>query len=424
MRRLLSAILLLLGHSTANAAPAKPTTPPPTPAVVPDKADFTAKLHGQLASKAGNLFYSPLSIRMAMAMAQAGAVGETATEMETVLGWGANPAEPIAKLRADWKALADPPMPSWGQNDPQMQKYAEAEVEKNRLVLRVVNRLWGEKERKLKEPFQKNLSDHYGAPLELLDFKHAADPSRITINKWVADQTEQKIKDLIPPGTVSSDTKLVITNAVYFKAQWSKQFQKNITKDDAFHTPSGVKKAPMMRNLDHFRIARIDNGLMLEMPYARGELAMDVILPNAKDGIAALEKRFVEGAFAGWVAKLEDKRVDVTFPRFKTQASVELAKMLGAMGIKKAFTFPGADFSAIDGTHELFISKVIHQAFVAVDEEGTEAAAATAVMMEAGAAPPTEKPVVFRADHPFMVVIRDTRNGEPIFVGRIVDPSS
>lgn len=422
MRRLLSAILLLLGHSTADAAPPKPT---PTPAAaIPDKADFTAKLHGQLASKKGNLFYSPLSIRMALAMAQAGAVGETAKEMQTVLGWGEDPAVPIEKLRADWRALADPPAPAWAaqQNDPQMQKYAEADVEKRRIVLRVVNRLWGEKQRKLNEPFLRNLRERYGAPLEGLDFKGAPEASRVIINTWVADQTEQKIKDLIPEQSIKPDTKLVITNAVYFKAQWSNQFEKSATKKETFHTPTGAKQVPMMHQLDYYRLAHIDQGLMLEMPYGRGELAMDVILPNAKDGISTIEKRFVEGALAGWVAKLGEKRVEVSFPSFKTQASLELAPVLGAMGMKKAFTYPGADFSAMDGTHELFISKVIHQAFVAVDEEGTEAAAATATMMEAGAAPPSEKPIVFRADHPFMVVIRDTRNGEPVFVGRIVDP--
>ncbi|MEZ0310604.1 MAG: serpin family protein [Myxococcota bacterium] len=422
MRRLLSAILLLLGHSTASAAPREKAALPSAP----DKVDFTARLHGELMTKKGNLFYSPTSIRMAMAMAQAGAVGETADEMKKVLGLGDDPAAGIAKLRADWKALADPQMPSWAtqSNDPQTQKYAEAELERRRIVLRVVNRLWGQKGRTFNEAFLTNLTDRYGAPLETLDFKSAVEPSRVAINKWVSDQTEKKIEELIPAGTIPADTKLVITNAVYFKGQWSKQFETQATRPEAFHAPDGSKQVPMMHQLDRFRVARIDNGLMLEMPYGEGALAMDIVLPTARDGLAEVEKRFAAGAFDGWLARLEHRRVDVAMPSFKTKVSLELAKVLEAMGMKRAFKYPDADFSGMDGTHELFISKVMHQAFVAVDEKGTEAAAATAVMMEAGAARPTDEPVKFRADHPFMVVIRDTRNGEALFVGRILDPKS
>ncbi len=422
MRRLLSAILLLLGHSTASAAPREK----PAPTVVPDKADFTARLHGELMSKKGNLFYSPVSIRMAMAMAQAGAVGETAEEMKKVLGLGADPAADIAKLRADWQDLADPKMPTWAtqSNDPQTQKYAEAELERRRIVLRVVNRLWGQKGRIFNAPFLTSLRDRYGAPLEQLDFQNAVEPSRAAINKWVSDQTEKKIEELIPTGTIPSDTKLIITNAVYFKGQWKNQFETRDTKPEPFHAADGAKQVPMMHQLDRFSVAHVDGGLMLEMPYGEGALAMDIVLPDARDGLPALEKRFAAGAHAGWLAKLESRRVDVAMPSFKTKASLELAKVLEGMGMKRAFKFPDADFSGMDGTHELFISKVIHQAFVAVDEKGTEAAAATAVMMEAGAAPPRDEPVKFRADHPFLVVIRDTRNGEVLFVGRILDPKS
>ena len=422
MRRLLSAILLLLGHSSAAAAPREKATPP----AVPDKADFTARLHGELMSKKGNLFYSPASIRMAMAMAQAGAVGETAEEMKKVLGLDGDSAAMMAKLRADWQALGDPKLPSWASdsNDPQTQKYAEAELERRRIVLRVVNRLWGQQGRSFKDAFLATLRDRYGAPLEQLDFKSAAEASRVAINKWVSDQTEKKIDELIPAGAIPNETKLIITNAVYFKGQWSKQFETRLTKPEVFHTQDGGKQVPMMRQLDRFRVAHIDGGLMLEMPYGEGALAMDVVLPSARDGLPALEKRFAAGALEPWLAKLETRRVDVVLPAFKTRASLELAKVLEAMGMKRAFKFPDADFSAMDGTHELFISRVIHQAFLAVDEKGTEAAAATAVMMEAGAAPPTDEPVKFRVDHPFMLIIRDTRNGEALFVGRVLDPKA
>ncbi len=426
MRRLLSAILVLFGHGTAGAAPTRPTEVQLPATTAPHKVDFTARLHGELMAQKGNLFYSPASIRMAMAMAQAGAAGETAEEMRRVLHLGDDPAAEIAKLRSDWKSLGDPQMPGWAtqSNDPQTQKYAEAEMERRRIVLRVVNRLWGQKDRKFNDGFLASLRDRYGAPLEQVDFKGAVETARVTINTWVSDQTEKKIAELIKRDSISPETKLIITNAVYFKGQWSKQFETGATKPEPFHAPTGSKQVPMMRQLDHFRIARIDDGLMLEMPYGDGALAMDVILPDGRQGLPALEKRFAEGALASWLAKLEHKRVDVALPSFKMQASLELAKVLELMGMRRAFKYPDADFSTMDGTHELYISKVVHQAFVAVDEKGTEAAAATAVMMEAGAAPRRDEPVKFRADHPFMVVIRDTRNGEALFVGRLLDPKA
>lgn len=422
MRRLVSAALLFFGFghpTTTSAAAGKPVAP-----VVQDKPDFAARLHGQLSSKTGNLFYSPTSIRTALAMTQAGAVGETATEMKNVLGWGDDPSVPFNALRDDWKALADPAMPSWAKdaNDPQTQKYAEDDVARRRVTLRIVNRLWGQKGYAFKEEFTTKLRDRYGAPMETLDFKGAAEPSRIAINAWVSKETEKKIDKLIPERGITGDTRLVLTNAVYFKAQWNNAFEVSATKQETFHAPSGDKQVAMMHQLDHFKVAQVDNALMLEMPYGDGTLAMDVILPDARDGIGAIEKRFVAGGLAAWVARLEHKRVDVAMPAFKTQASLELADVLTAMGMKHAFKYPGADFSAMDGSHELYISRVIHQAYVAVDEKGTEAAAATAVMMAAGSAPPRDEPVKFRADHPFMVVIRDTKNGEALFVGRIVEP--
>lgn len=411
MSRLLLALLsLVLGEPGAMAAPV-------------DKPEFVARLHGNLANSKGNLFYSPTSIRMALATAQAGAAGETAIEMKKVLELGDDPATTMMKLRADWNALAEPKLSPYAEhsNDPLIQKLAEEHMERRRVVLRVVNRLWGEKDRRFKEPFLTSLRDRYGAPMELLDFKNEAEASRVTINKWVSDQTEHKIEHLIPP-PLRADTRLIITNAVYFKGQWSRPFEKYDTKPEAFHAPGGMKQVPMMHQIDHFRVAHIDNGLMLEMPYGDGDLVMDVILPDAKDGIATLEERFVAGAFAGWVAKLGDKRVSVALPSFKTQASLELADVLVAMGMKLAFKFPGADFSAMDGTKELYISRIIHQAYVAVAEQGTEVAAATATTLELGAVPPRDEPVKFRADHPFLVLIRDTRNGEALFVGRILDP--
>jgi serine protease inhibitor len=387
-------------------------------------ATFAAELHGKLHSKPGNLFYSPASVRIAMAMAAAGARGDTATEMHTALALPAGDAAHVAfgKLLADWAALATPPLPSTPATDAQMQQWQEQELEQKRVVLRVVNRLWAQTGHKFREEFLALLRDDYRAPLGTVDFHH--DAARVTINKWVADATEHKIKELIA-NPIPSDTKLVITNAVYFKARWAEEFNVSATEQQPFFVAGGAQvRVPLMRRVGYVRLARLDGAMMAELPYGDGRLVMHVVLPTARDGLAHLEEAYAKGALAKWIAALSSARVELMLPRFRTSSSFELAEKLSAHGMPKAFVYPGADFSGIDGTHDLFIGSVVHQAFVDVDEKGTEAAAATAVMMRAGSAMPTEKPVVFRADHPFLFFIRDTASGAILFAGRLVDPSA
>jgi serpin B len=387
-------------------------------------AAFAAALHGALRAQPGNLFYSPASVRIAMAMAAAGARGETATELHRALALPAGDAAHAAlgKQLAAWAALATPPVPSTAATSPEMQKWQEAELEKKRVVLRVVNRLWAQAGHKFREEFLSILRNEYRAPLGTVDFRH--DAARVAINKWVADATEHKIKELLT-NPIPSDTKLVITNAVYFKAHWAEEFNASATEQQPFFVAGGREvKAPLMRRVDHVPLARIDGAMMAELPYGDGRLAMDVVLPNARDGLARVEEAYAKGAFARWVSALSSARVDVMLPRFRTSSSFELADKLRALGMPRAFKYPDADFSGIDGTHELFIGAVVHQAFVDVDEHGTEAAAATAVMMRAGSAPPSEKPIVFRADHPFLFFIRDTQSGVVLFAGRLADPTA
>ncbi|MGZ3429276.1 MAG: serpin family protein, partial [Polyangia bacterium] len=395
MRTTLACALLVLTATGARAETTKMSD---------GDASFAAALHGKLRGKPGNLFYSPASVRIAMAMAAAGARGDTAAQMHKALALPAGDAAHVAmgKQLADWAALATPTLPSTpaSVDDPQMQKWQAAELEHKRVVLRVVNRLWAQAGHKFREQFLSLLRDDYRAPLGTVDFKN--DAARVAINKWVADATEQKIKELIA-NPIPGDTKLVITNAVYFKAHWAEEFSTSATEQQPFFVGGGKQvRVPLMRRVDHVQLARIDGAMMAELPYGDGRLVMDVVLPNARDGLQRVEEAYDQGALRKWIGALSSARVDVMLPRFRTSSSFELAELLSGLGMPLAFKYPGADFSAIDDTHELFIGSVIHQAFVDVDEHGTEAAAATAVMVRAGAAPPSEKPIVFRADHPFL----------------------
>jgi serpin B len=217
----------------------------------------------------------------------------------------------------------------------------------------------------------------------------------------------------------------VLTNAVYFKAHWDEEFSPSATTQQPFFVAGGKDvKVPLMERVGHFQLARVDGALMAELPYGSGRLVMDVVLPTARDGIGRIEDAYAKGAMAKWTAALSSARVDVLLPKFHASSSFSLGDKLRELGMPRAFKYPDADFSGIDGGHDLFIGTVVHQAFVDVDEHGTEAAAATAVMMKAGAAPPTEKPVEFRADHPFLFFIRDRTSGVVLFAGRLSDPSS
>jgi serpin B len=364
---------------------------------------FATKVYQPLRKGTTNVFFSPESVRIALAMAYAGARGDTAKEMHQVLALDQGHAghEAIGKLLQSWDAL-----------------------EKKRITLRVVNRVWAQKKKSLVPAYLGLLKDVYRAPLGELDFHKEPEPSRITINDWVSKQTEQKIKELIAHGMITGDTRLVLTNAVYFKAHWQEPFQPEATKEEQFFVdPHRPVKAKLMHQIHNFRYAKIDVGEILELPYGEGELVMDILLPPAKHGVGALEEKLIAGGLPGWLAALKPARVDVTLPRFKMSTSFSLGPLLAGLGMEHAFKFPGADFSGIDGTHELFISAVVHKAYVDLDEQGTEAAAATAVMMAAGSAPPSEAPIPFKADHPFVFVLRDAKSGAVLFMGRLVDPT-
>jgi serpin B len=354
---------------------------------------------------------SPFSISTALAMTWAGAKGETAAQMAKVLHLD-GPADRAVDIAGSLVA-------SYGAPD-------------SKVTVRIANRLFGEKSYAFEQPFLSRLQTAFGAPLEPLDFKTAMEPSRARINGWVAGQTQDRIKDLVPPGGVDKDTRLALVNAIYFLGDWAVPFEKNQTRDEPLFATKGEKKdVPTMHQAEHLHFAATDGVKVLELPYQNGALAMDLVLPDAVDGLDALEARLTPAVLDKWIGAAQSDKVIVSLPKFEIapQASLSLAPTLAAMGMPRAFDRHQADFTGIanpkDPEDRLYISAVFHKGFIKVDEKGTEAAAASAVMMaRAGAAAPATPPKEFKADHPFLYLLRDTRTGLVLFMGRVADPSS
>ena len=397
------------GDTTAPA----PSVAPPAPGEVGGLAKSSNALAFDLYAKAraqgGNLALSPISISTALTMTWAGARGETAAQMKKVLH---AEGEPTPAMDVAGKLLA-----SFGNAD-------------SKVTLRVANRLFGEKTYAFERAFLDRTKAAFGAPLEGLDFQHAAEPSRIHINDWVAKQTQDRIKDLIPSPAITPDTRLVLTNAIYFLGDWMTPFKKEATRPAPFHaTATATSDVPTMNQVAHFRFAATDGVKLLEMPYEGGEVAMMFVLPDGPAGLDAVEKRLSPEALDTWVRAMQHEQVIVALPRFEINParSLALADTLKALGMPLAFDPDKADFTAIANppkpADRLYISQVFHKAFVKLDEKGTEAAAATAVVMaRAGSAAPSKPPSEFRADHPFLFVLRHVKSGAILFMGRVSDP--
>ena len=262
---------------------------------------------------------------------------------------------------------------------------------------------------------------HYGAGLREMDFAAAAEDARRTINAWVEEKTRDRIKDLIKPGVLNSMTRLVLTNAIYFKGDWARQFDEKATRQAPFWVAQEKKvDVPMRFQRARFKYAEMDSLQCLELPYVGEELSMVVLLPKERTGLDKLEASLNRENLQLWLGRMHKMKVSVHLPKFKMTREFQLGEMLQAMGMKDAFSPQWADFSGMNGKRDLFISAVIHKAFVDVNEEGTEAAAATAVGIQVTSIQPER---VFRADHPFLFLIRDTRSGVILFMGRVSDPS-
>ncbi len=408
MMRVLIPVLGLAALSCANAtSETDPAVKANLPVVAKNNNQFALDLYAHLRGADGNLFFSPYSISTALAMTRAGASGDTAAEMDKTLHF----TLPEVQLQAVFGALVK-------------EVNGDPTDAKRGYQLSTANALWGQKGFPFKTDFLKLVNNNYGAGLNEVDFKTAAEQARGTINAWVEKETRDKIKDLLHQGDLTPDTRLVLTNAIYFKGDWTNPFKKEQTKDEPFHLTADKKAdAPLMHQTGEYNYLDGGSFQALELPYSGNNLTMVVLLPKKVDGMADFDKDFTADKLADWIGKLRKQKVIVTLPKFKTTQRVQLAPTLSEMGMKKAFT-SAADFSGMGGgPGDLLISGVIHKAFVDVNEEGTEAAAATAVVIRALAAVRPEPPPVFRADHPFVFLIRDTRSGSILFMGRLVDPA-
>jgi serpin B len=373
--------------------------------VVKSNSEFALALYQQLRDKEGNLFFSPYSISNALAMTAGGARGETLDEMVKTLHFNGD----LAKVSPAFRQLIESL-----NGDPKTRTYQ----------LNVANALWCQKGYGFEKGFLNQTEKDYFAGLKQVNFAGDSEKSRLEINHWVEEQTKDKIKDLLKPGTIDSNTRLVLTNAIYFKAAWLKHFYDKATKDGDFMVGEGKKigKVPLMHTVEDCQFAESDDYQLLELPYENYQLSLIVLLPKKVDGLTDLEKKITVENLEKWRAKAKEHQVTITLPKFKTTAEFELSETLKKMGMPLAFTDQG-DFTGITKDEKLHISKVIHKAFIDLDEKGTEAAAATAVTLTKASAVIDEKPKAeFKADHPFVYMIRDQATGSILFMGRLTDP--
>ncbi|HEY5914978.1 MAG TPA: serpin family protein [Verrucomicrobiae bacterium] len=378
-----------------------------TQALVEGNTAFALDLYGQLKSGPGNLFFSPYSISTALAMVYAGARGDTEKQMDQVLHFG-------SEQRQVHSAFGE------------LQNQLKEAGQQKGIELNIANALWAQQGHPFLPAFLNVAKDEYQASVNQADFRTGAEAARATVNQWAAEQTKEKIRDILPSGSVDASTRLVLANAIYFKGAWAKPYDKNQTSKQPFHrSATSLASAPLMHHFDNVRYMEDSQFQAVELPYRNGELSMLVLLPRQVEGCGNLEDRLTPALLSGVLARMTKRQVEIFFPRFKLESKFKLNDTLSRMGISDAFGSE-ADFSGIDGTRNLFISGVFHKAWGEVNEEGTEAAAATgvAVALTSAVSKPPPPPPVFRADHPFIFFIRDTRSGSLLFLGRLSDPSA
>jgi len=376
------------------------------PELIDGNTAFALDLYRQLFDQSHNLFYSPHSISLALAMTHAGARGNTERQMADALHFQLAQE----RLHGAFNAL-DQALASRGQ-----------EVEKDqRFQLNVANALWGQQDFAFLAAFLDTLAENYSAGMRLVDYQSAPEAARQTINEWVEQQTKSRIQNLLPAGSITPLTRLVLSNAIYFNAAWMHPFEESATKDGDFYLLDGeTVTVPMMRQSERLGYYEGEGYQAVELPYIGGEMSMVILLPDASTfdafalGMDAEQLREI-------VERIASQQVMLTMPRFEYDSGFELKKALMSLGMVEPFSM-AADFSGMTGKPELFIDDVYHKAFVAVDEEGTEAAAATAVVMQLTAAPAMSVEVT--VDRPFMFLIRDIETGAVLFLGHVVNPTA
>ncbi|MBD1937477.1 serpin family protein [Microcoleus sp. FACHB-68] len=382
--------------------------PPEAGSVVNSNTGFALDLYKHLRQEVyrqnggqeGNLFFSPYSLSTGLAMTYAGARGQTAAQMAQALHFSL-PPERLHPVFAALKANI------------------ETDSQQN-YQLDIANRLWGQKGYNFLEAFLEITRNFYNATLEKVDFTSAPEEARTQINRWIAQKTHEKIKNLIPSGVLSSDTRLVLTNAIYFKAAWLSPFDPSKTKNEPFTTLDGqLVPVPMMHQAGQmFGYAEIDGLQVLELPFVDDRLSVVILLPQQVNGLLELERRLTPENLTKWLSSLSSEvPVSVSLPKFQLRSAFELKDILSKMGMPLAFS-PNSDFSGMNGQKDLFISNVIHKTFADVNEAGAEADAATAIT-----AATRGSGNAFKADHPFIFLIRDAESGSVLFLGRMVNPA-
>lgn len=356
------------------------------------------------ANPARSVVFSPLSIEMALAMTREGALGATATEMDTLLG--ATLRDDMAAVRGEWAKLRSP-----------------SDAASKAPIIAIANRLYGARDLELVPGFVTATRDRYGATIERVDFRGNVDGARESINRWVAGQTRDKIRDLLAPGSLRVDTRLVLVNAIYLKAQWQTQFEAARTKPAPFAIAGGKSRdVPTMHGSVAAQIGSSAGARMIELPYLSAggaQLSMLVVVPE-RATLGDIEASYARTGIAPWLAATTRAvEADLSLPKFRVEASFELAERLGELGMASAFS-DSAQFGGIARSEAVKLSKVVHRAYVSVDEHGSEAAAATAVVAVPTSVPQVER---FAVDRSFLFFIHDSQ-GRVLFGGRVIDPSS
>jgi len=374
---------------------------------------FGMDLYQQLSEQqSGNLFFSPYSISLALSMTLAGAQGQTEKEMADVLHYNLPQNTIHPQINGLDQSLYV--VPEWLKD------------QETSFQLNVANALWGQSDYPFKTSFLDNLAEYYGAGMNLEDFKTSSELARQSINNWVAQQTENKIKDLIPEGALNEMTRLVLTNAIYFNANWQEEFNKDLTASEDFVVDEKTTVAAEMMQLEHrFGYLKTEDIQMVEIPYLNSRYSMVLAMPISSDLKLFAQNTSLEQITQS-IREFKNGPAVLKIPKFKFETSFSVSTTLQALGMVTPFAPESADFSGMfePGADPLFISNVIHKAFVAVDEKGTEAAAATAVLMEATSAQIEEEPVLLTFDHPFLFIIRDNESGLILFMGNMTNPES
>jgi serpin B len=371
--------------------------------------DFAFDFYHAVRNREGNLFFSPYSIYLALAMTYAGAQGETKEQMAESLNYSL----PDHRLHNAFNWL-----------DLELARRAEPRQgdEVSGFQLNIANSIWAQRDYPFLPEYLDLLAENYGAGLRLTDFINSAEPARLAINEWISEQTEEKINDLIPQGAVNDLTRLVLANAIYFKANWLYPFEAEATQEEPFYRLDGSEvNVPMMSTSgpELFSYVRGTGYQAIELPYEGADLSMVLLVPD-EGSFESFEVGLTTAELKSIMAGLEPQSVVLRMPKYKFKSDFSLATTLAGMGMSDAFSPDAADFSGMIGRRELYIQDVLHKAFVAVDEAGTEAAAATAIIVGITSMPMID--VELTIDHPFIFLIRDIPTGTILFIGRVLEP--